>query len=127
VVAPDTSVADAAARSRASAFAEGVTRDGYTLRDGSVIRSVDSANPLIIEVNLFAGNYYWFCAAASTPTDKLSITVLNEKDQPLETLRFAKDLTVAAGITPKSSGRHFVRITLEGDEKARVCFLYLYK
>jgi len=123
----DTPAADAAARSRASEFAEGVTRDGYTLRDGSVIRNIDSASPLTIEVNLFAGNHYWFCAAASTPTDKLSIAVLNEKNEPLDTLRFAKGSTVAAGIMPKSSGRHFVRIALEGDEKARVCFLYLYK
>jgi len=124
---PDTPVADAAARSRASEFAEGITRDGYTLRDGAVLRAIDSTRPLLIEVNLFAGNHYWFCAAIPSPTDKLSITVLDEKHQPLDTLIYASGSTVAAGITPRTSGRHFIRIALEGDEKTRVCFLYLYK
>ena len=125
--APDTPVADATARSRASEFAEGITRDGYTLRDGVVLHDIDSTRPIFIEVNLFAGNYYWFCAATPVPTDKLSITVLDEKKRPLDTLKYASGSTVAAGITPKSTGRYFVRIALEGGEKTRVCFLYLYK
>lgn len=114
-------------RSKVLELAGAFANDGYKIRDGYWAGTLEPAKPQFLEVNLFAGNSYWFSAAAIAPGRKLSVTLFDENGLPLTGEIFQDGATAAAGLVPDASGRYFVRVELVEGDKAEFCLVYSYK
>lgn len=128
---PDPAVdnpANPQARSATLDLAGAFSNDGYKIRDGYYFSALDPGKSAVIEVNLFAGNEYWFCAAANPPAKGLAINVFDEKGALVPDQQYYADgPKAAAGVVAPTSGRYLVKITLSEGEKSSFCFLYCYK
>ena len=114
-------------RSKVLELAGAFANDGYKIRDGYWSGVLEPGKPQILEVNLFAGNAYWFCAAAIAPARKLSVSLFDENGRPVEGEAFQDGSTAAAGLLPDASGRYFVRLELVEGDKAEFSLVYSYK
>lgn len=119
--------AEAPARSAALELAGAFSNDGYKIRDGYFFTELEPGKSAVVEVNLFAGNEYWFCAAGVAPARRLAVKVYGEDGKPVEQQSYEDGANAAAGVVAEVSGKYFVRITLAEGEKSPVCFLYCYK
>ncbi len=117
----------AQARSATLELAGAFSNDGYKIRDGYYFATLEPGKSTVIEVNLFAGNEYWFCVAGIDPARKLAVQVYDEEGKPVEQQAYGDAATAAAGVVAPWSGKFFVKITLLEGEKAPFCFLYCYK
>src|SRR5580658_10802452 len=59
------------------------SNDGFKLRDGNWSGPIRPKESLFIQVNLYAGNQYWFCAGATDKAKKLLVTIFDENGQPV--------------------------------------------
>jgi len=119
--------AEVEARNRALLLADAFSNDGFKIRDGNWCGEIKPGQARLIQVNLYAGNEYWFSAAGSDPVKKLAITVYDEAGAPQKTDPYEEPGKAAAGFAPTASGTYFVKLEeLEG-ELASVCLLYSYK
>lgn len=119
--------AEVSARSKALDLAGAFTNDGYKIRDGFWSGNLETDRPRFLEVNLFAGNEYWFCAAASNPARKLQVSIFDEKGKPVESQTYTEEATAAVGVEPETSGKYILRVDLLEGEKAPFCLIYTYK
>ncbi|CAN5684293.1 hypothetical protein BH09VER1_BH09VER1_03360 [soil metagenome] len=124
VVPADT---DVSARSKALELAGAFSNDGYKIRDGFWAGELDAKKAPLLEVNLFAGNEYWFSAAAVSPARKIGITVYDEKGKPVDYQTYDGGAVTASGFAPTVSGRYFLKVNLLEGEKSQFCLLYSYK
>lgn len=122
--APDT---DVSARSKALELAGAFSNDGYKIRDGYWPGEIEPNRPQFLEVNLFAGNEYWFSAAVNPPGRKIAVGVFNEAGKPMDFQTYEDGQVAAAGFVPEVSGRYYLKLTLLEGEKAQFCLLYSYK
>lgn len=125
--ADDATDAVAPARSAALQLAGAFSNDGYKIRDGYYFGTIEAGKSVVIEVNLFAGNEYWFCAAGLAPARKLAVTVFDEEGKPVEQQSYGEDANAAAGVVAAVSGKYFVKVSLVEGEKGPFCFVYCYK
>ncbi len=123
----DRAAAEAQARSAALELAGAFSNDGYKIRDGFYFGDLDSKAGAVIEVNLFAGDEYWFCAAANAPARKIAVKVYDEEGKPVDQQYYSDDSKAAAGIVAATSGKYLVKVSLVEGEKSQFCFLYCYK
>lgn len=121
---PDT---DVSARSKALELAGAFSNDGYKIRDGYWPGELETGRPQFLELNLFAGNEYWFCAAATPPARKIAVAVFDENGKAVDFQIYENGSTAAAGYVPTVSGRYYVKLTLIEGEKSQFCLLYSYK
>jgi len=108
----------------AGAFAN----DGFKIRDGLWMGNIggEAKKVRVIQVNLFAGNQYWFCFG-SAPSVKASLELFDETGKAMETDAFAGEGNCAVGFSPVVSGPYYVRIQEVEGELADCCLLYCYK
>jgi hypothetical protein len=125
--AAEAGEAEALARSSALELAGAFSNDGYKIRDGFYFGELAPGKSVVIEVNLFAGNEYWFCVAANAPARKLVVKVYDEKGALVEQQYYADGAKAASGIVATESGKYLVKVTLAEGEKSPMCFLYCYK
>jgi hypothetical protein len=121
------SSADAQTRSAVLELAGAFSNDGYKIRDGYYFGDLTPGKGALLEVNLFAGNEYWFCAAANAPARKIVVKVYNEDGVPVEQQAYEDGSTAAAGVVATESGKYLVKITLADGEKSPFSFVYCYK
>jgi len=114
-------------RSRALELAGAFANEGYKIRDGFWSGSLEPGKPLVLQVNLFSGNEYWFSAATLAPAGMLRIGVFDENGLPVQGEDFQDGGTAAAGVIAGASGKYFVRLELAGGDKAEFCLVYSYK
>ena len=115
------------ARKRALLLAGAFSNDGFKIRDGNWVGEIRPGQARIIQVNLYAGNEYWFSAAATDPAKKIVVSVYDEEGAPVKAEPYQDAATAAAGFAPETSGTYFIKIEeLEG-EPAAFCLLYSYK
>jgi hypothetical protein len=119
--------AQAATRAATLELAGAFSNDGYKIRDGFYFGTLDPGKSAIIEVNLFAGDEYWFCAAGIAPARKLAVTIYDEDGKPVEQQSYGDGANAAAGVVAPLSGKYFVKVTLVEGDKSPFCFLYCYK
>ena len=126
--APAVQATDAQVETRAAALqvAGAFSNDGFKIRDGHWWGSITPKEPKIIQVNLYAGNQYWFVAAVSPEAKRLTVTVYDETGKPMATEPYEHAGQAAAGFAPTVSGPYYVRLGVEGDP-ATFCLLYSYK
>ena len=124
---PAAAESDVSARSKALELAGAFSNDGYKIRDGYWPGEIEQNRPQFLEVNLFAGNEYWFSAAINPPGRKIAVSVFNEKGKPVDFQTYEDGQVAAAGFLPEVSGRYYVKLALLEGDKAQFCLLYSYK
>lgn len=104
------------------------SNDGFKLRDGHWAGQLKPAERAVIAVNLYAGNQYWFSAAASNAkAKKIAVDVYDEGGKPMTTEIFTEGERASAGFSPTASGQYFVTVSLVEGEPSTVCLVYSYK
>ena len=103
------------------------SNDGFKLRDGHWAGQIKPAERALIAVNLYAGNEYWFSAAANAKAKKISVELYDESGKPLTTEVYNEGERASAGYSPTSSGQYFVAVSLLEGEPTTFCVVYSYK
>ena len=115
------------ARKVALDLAGAFSNDGFKLRDGHWTGSLAAGKGAVIQVNLFAGNEYWFSLGATTKANKVSVSIFDETGKPIEYEPYQEGASAAAGFAPDASGPYLIKVEeLEG-EPSVFCLLYSYK
>lgn len=124
---PPAMATDSGTRSKALELAGAFSNDGYRIRDGFWSGEIEAGRPRFLEVNLFAGNEYWFSAAAAQTARKIAVSLHNADGKPAEFQVYSDGPVAAAGAEPSVSGKYFVKIELLEGDKSPFCLLYSYK
>jgi hypothetical protein len=103
------------------------SNEGFKLRDGHWVGQIKPAERAVIAVNLYAGNEYWFSAAANSKAKKISVDLYDESGKPLVTEVYNEGDRAAAGFSPTNSGQYFVAVSLLEGEPTTFCLVYSYK
>ena len=103
------------------------TNDGFKLRDGVVMGSLETGKPKVIQVNLYAGNEYWFSLGAAGGAKKVAVTVFDETGKKIDSEPYQGEATAAAGFSPEASGPFYVKIELVEGASGAFCLVYSYK
>jgi hypothetical protein len=119
--------AEVEARKTALDLAGAFTNDGFKIRDGHWSGTVKQQEPALIAVNLYAGNQYWFAAAADAVGKKVAVKIFDETGNPVSVENYDSGERAAAGFSPESSGQYFVSVSLLQGEPGSVCLVCSYK
>jgi len=103
------------------------SNEGFKLRDGHWTGMIKPQERALIAVNLYAGNQYWFSAAANTKAKKISVDVYDENGKPVVSETYNSGDKASAGFSPTNSGQYFVSIGLLEGEQTSFCLVYSYK
>jgi hypothetical protein len=115
------------ARKVALDLAGAFSNDGFKLRDGHWVGSIARGKGAVIQVNLFAGNEYWFSLGATNKAKKVQVTIFDEAGKPITYEPYQEGASAAAGFAPDASGPYLIKVDeLEGEPSA-FCLLYSYK
>lgn len=126
-VALSVSDSEVAARRAALEVAGAFSNDGFKIRDGAWIGEIASGKSSIIQVNLYAGNEYWFSLGTAPAAKKASVTIYDETGTPMEYEPYTEGGTAAAGFSPEASGPYYVKVELLEGEQASFCLVYSYQ
>lgn len=119
--------AEVEARRIALELAGAFTNDGFKLRDGVAMGSLDPGKAKLVQVNLYAGNEYWFSLAASGTAKKVAVTVFDETGKKVDAEPYQQGVTAAAGFSPEASGPYFIKVELLEGPASAFCLIYSYK
>jgi hypothetical protein len=103
------------------------SNDGFKLRDGYWNGEIAPGRPKVIQVNLYAGNEYWFSAGATKEAKTLSVTVYDENGEAVDFEPYSDGSSAAAGFSPSISGPYYVRVEAMEGVPATFCLVYSYK
>jgi hypothetical protein len=103
------------------------SNEGFRLRDGHWVGVVTPKERTLIAVNLYAGNQYWFAAAANEKAKKIAVDLFDENGKQLVTESYNSGEKAAAGFSPQSSGQYFVSLGVLEGESTTFCLVYSYK
>ena len=120
---------DAEVRARKDALdvAGAFSNDGFKIRDGHWCGVLKPRDHPLVAVNLYAGNQYWFSAAAAEPAKKIAVSVYDETGKQVTTESYNNGEKAAAGFSPANSGQYFVSVDLVEGEAGSFCLVYSYK
>ena len=123
--------AEVAAHEVALTVAGAFQNDGFRLRDGVWSGKLTAGKSVVIQVNLYAGNEYWFVLGAVAPAKKVAVTIFDETGQPIDCEPYTSEpgeaVSAGAGFSPGVSGPYYVKIALLEGDAAGFCLLYSYK
>jgi len=121
---PPSELTRSAALELAGAFAN----DGYKVRDGYITHLLTKESPILLEVNLFTGNEYWFSASAAPQApQKIEVTIFDGQGKIVDQQKFDEGYRYAAGFEPDASGQYFVKVSLAEGDPTSVTLVYSYK
>ena len=118
---------EVAARRAALDVAGAFSNDGFKLRDGNWTGPIEIGKPKVIQVNLYAGNQYWFTLGTTAAAKKLAVTIYDEAGKPLESDPYQDTSVAAAGFSPQASGSYYVKVEEIEGTPAAFCLVYSYK
>ncbi len=118
---------EVAAHRAATDVAAAFTNGGFKLRDGHWNGKLQAGKSQVIQVNLYAGNQYWFTVGATTAGKKLAVTIYDEAGKPLASEPYSDENKAAAGFSPEVSGPYFVKVEEKEGGPATFCMVYSYK
>ncbi|PYL09899.1 MAG: hypothetical protein DME33_02570 [Verrucomicrobia bacterium] len=119
--------AEVRARKEALDVAGAFSNDGFKVRDGHWCGMVKPHEHALVAVNLYAGNQYWFSAAAAEPVKKIAVGVYDETGKQIPAERYNNEEKAAAGFAPANSGQYYVSVDLVEGEQGSFCLVYSYK
>jgi len=118
---------DKSPRSLALELAAGNEGEGYQVHDGFWSGTLTKAEPILLEVHLFAGNDYRFSAANVDALSQLRLSIFDAWGYPAGQ-EYSGDFSCStAGISVIRSGRYFIRLVMTEGDKADTCMVYSYK
>src|SRR5438067_4404285 len=116
------------ARKQALDLTGAFSNDGFKLRDGHWAGQIKPSEHALIAVNLYAGNQYWFsAAAANAKAKKIAVALYDESGKAVTTESYNDGERASAGFSPTTSGQYFVAVSLVEGEPSTVCLVYSYK
>lgn len=118
--------AEVQARKDALDVAGAFANDGFKIRDGHWCGAVKPHERALVAVNLYAGNQYWFSAAAAEPS-KIAVNVYDETGKQVTTESYNNGERAASGFSPANSGQYFVSVNLVEGDGGSFCLVYSYK
>lgn len=118
---------EVAARKVALDVAGAFSNDGFKLRDGNWCGALQAGKPQLVQVNLYAGNQYWFTLGATPTAKKVAVTIYDESGKLLASEPFQEAATAAAGFAPEASGSYYVKVALIEGGPSEFCLIYSYK
>jgi hypothetical protein len=118
---------DKSPRSLALELAAGNEGEGYQVHDGFWSGTLAKAEPILLEVFLFAGNDYRFSAANSDAFSQLRLSIFDTWGYPAGQEYTGDSSCSTAGISVIRSGRYFIRLVMSEGDKADTCMVYSYK
>ena len=118
---------ETAARKLALEIAGAFSNDGFKLRDGNWGGKFEPGKPALIQVNLYAGNQYWFTVGATDAAKKVAVTVYDENGKPMTTDPYADTSVAAAGFAPTASGPYYIKVEVTEGKPATFCLIYSYR
>ena len=116
-----------AARADVLDLAGAWSNDGFKIRDGHWSGDLLPGEPKLVQVNLFAGNHYWFSVAANARAKEVAIAVFDENGGPVATEPYADGVRAAARFSPKVSGPYYVQLVSKEGPRSAFCLIYSYK
>ncbi len=116
-----------AARADVLELAGAWSNDGFKIRDGYWGGDLFPGEPKVVQVNLFAGNHYWFSVAAHARAKAVSIGVFDETGKPVAVEPFADGVRAAARFSPKVSGPYYIQVSAKEGPRSAFCLVYSYK
>lgn len=122
-----TSDDEVAAGNVARGVAGAFGNDGFKLRDGNWAGTIAPGKPQILQVNLYAGNQYWFTLGTGPAGKKLAVSIFDENGKPLPTEPYQDASVAAAGFAPQASGPYYVRVEVVEGASSAFCLIYSYK
>lgn len=115
------------ARKIALDLAGAFSNDGFKLRDGHWCGQLAPGKDQLVQVNLYAGNEYWFSVGATASAKKLVVSVFDELGHSVEVEPYAEGQTAAAGFAPSTSGPYYIKVGSQEGAAATFCLIYSYK
>lgn len=119
--------AQVAARETALTLAGAFANDGFKVRDGYWTGDLTEGGTKTIEVNLYAGNQYWFSVGTAAEGKEYKVTVFDESGAQVNTESYVEGATAAAGLLPTASGPYYVQVEEVKGEPSTFCLVYSYK
>lgn len=116
-----------AARADVLELAGAWSNDGFKIRDGYWGGDLLPSESKVVQINLFAGNHYWFSVAAHARAKEVSIGVFDETGKPVTVEPYADGIRAAARFSPKVSGPYYVQVSIKEGPRSAFCFVYSYK
>jgi hypothetical protein len=114
-------------RARLLDFSTVLANEGFRLRDGFWSGRLDGDKPRRLAVNLFAGNSYWFCAAAAAPEARPVVALYDPRGEPVAGLVYDGEGLAAVGVTAATTGRYLVEVKAPRGGASDFCLIYLFK
>jgi len=115
-----------AARRDALELAGAWANDGFRLREIYWSGTVGNGETRVVQVNLYAGNQYWF-TAATRGAEKVSVNLFDETGTPVRSENYQEGPRSAAGFAPGTSGPYFVKVEGTEGRPSAFCLIYSYK
>jgi len=119
---------EVSARKSALELAGAFSNEGFKLRDGHWSGAIKPGEPKLIQVNLYAGNEYYFAVSATDKARKMAVTAYDETGAALQIEEPYQDgFNAAIGFSPLASGPYYIKVEeLDGDATA-YCLVCSYK
>jgi hypothetical protein len=119
---------EVAARKNALELAGAFTNDGFKIRDGYWSGPIKVGVSKLIQVNLYAGNEYYFSVAGTEKAKKMALGVYDETGAAITIEEpYQEGVTAAVGFSPTASGPYYLKVEeLEG-EPTGFCLVCSYK
>lgn len=114
-----------AARAAALDMAGAAQNEGFKLRDGFWSGTTETGKPKLVQVNLYAGNQYWFTAA--TKAGKVSLALFDESGKPMAADVMKDGARATAGFSPTASGPYYVKVELLEGQPTAFALVYSFK
>lgn len=113
----------------------GLMNHGFRVRDEVWEVSLASKKLELLEITLFAGNQYWFAAAASEPAQRLKLALYDDMGNPVALDLWKDDhlipgARIAGGVVISHSGNYYIGIELmdeEGEDPVPTSLVYAYQ
>lgn len=117
-----------AARKGALEIAGAFSNDGFKLRDGHWAGAIKPGEVKIVQVNLYAGNEYYFSVAGAEKAKKMTLTAYDETGVEIQIEDpYQQGAAAAIGFSPDFSGPYYIKVEeVEGDATG-YCLVCSYK
>ncbi len=108
------------ARKNVLELAGAFANEGFKLRDGHWSGPIKPGEGKVVQVNLYAGNEYYFAVSGTEKAKKMAVTAYDESGTALQIQDpYQEGFTAAIGFSPIASGPYYVKVEeLEGEPTA---------
>lgn len=125
---PAPSNEEVAARKNALELAGAFQGEGFKLRDGYWSGEIKPGEPKLVQVNLYAGNEYYFSVSGTEKAKKMALSIYDEAGVPVEIEEpYQEGFSAAIGLSPVASGPYYVKVEEVEGEPTAYCLVCSYK